>query len=140
MFTHYFQLSANSSLTESQFQNASLIITMFMYQLPSTCSVNNRLEWPLLSYSYFVDRLMATPGVNSPTNYTTAFTVDQLEQLLRTISDSYIPGNRPIAEVNTSRPEDVSTMCAVGNTRVWVTLVYLFYFSQTERRRLCDMC
>ena len=115
IFDEYFHISADTSLSVKQFENASLIITTFVYQMTNSCSINYRLDWPSVTYSYFVDQLMAIPDVSSLGKSGSLFTDEQLESLLRTVSESYLPGDQPS---NNTRSDDVDTLCAVGNTKV----------------------
>jgi hypothetical protein len=110
-------------MTSAQFDNVSVIITTFLYKLTELCSPDNRLDWSTVNYLYFVNQLKTIPGASNTNS--TAFSIDQLEQLMRKLSASYIPGDQSVLEKPATRSDDVSLLCAVGNIRVIELVHYL---------------
>jgi Zinc transporter ZIP4 domain len=112
----------DEELTSEQFDNVSIIIATYLYQLTNFCSSTYHLDWSTVTYSYFVEKLKAIPGTsNSMTNL---FSISQLEQLMRTLSESYIPGDQQVLKTPATRSGDVSMECTFGNLKVQKSVRY----------------
>jgi hypothetical protein len=112
IYAHYLQIPADEALTPEQFENISVIITTYLYQLTNYCSYDSPRNLSASSYSYFVEELKAIRG-SSKVN-SSLFTIVQLRQLMRLLSQSYMPGDQ--YECKTKAARDL--LCAVGNTKV----------------------
>ena len=116
-------IASGSDLTEQQFRNASTVIVSYLYNLREACIATKSLDWNQITYSHFTRIILNLPddNANSSTPVSpTHLSEHQLENMLRGISEEYLPGENytALSSCGVKTQAAVQELCSFGNIKV----------------------
>lgn len=124
-------LAPGSNLTDPMFRNASTVIVSYLYNLRDACIATKSLDWNLVTYSHFTHIILSLPDdtANSSTAVPPTYLSEhQLENMLRGISEEYLPGDNytALSTCGVKTQAAVQDLCSFGNIKVR-RIKHLFY-------------